>query len=760
MSKVFSGSHSRTILSRNGISSRGNSMPAMVNQLLETSIVLAEDWQALDGPVRDAIQGCHSEDDCLGLLVQHGLLTTYQAARVGAGTTFGLILGSYRVLDRLGAGGMAVVFKAEHIDMRHLVAIKVLPLSPGQDPRMQTRFMAEMRAVARLRHPNIVGAVDAGRLSSPDPDQLMLQYLVMEYVPGQDLEDHVRCHGALKPARACNLMHQVASALAETHKFNMVHRDIKPSNILVTPEDQAKLLDFGLSRSFDARMTQPGTVLGTIDYMAPEQARDATTVDIRADLYGLGGTLYWCLTGELPFPANDNPSECLLRRMTQPPPSARALCPDLPQALDAVVQKLMAIHPDDRFATPEVVMRALLPFLKGELAEHEGAIEPREWVTQQDGILPTSIQSTARVHRVLIVDDEPGVRNYCSEVLSSEGIVSDEADDGLTALHLATTQPPDLILLDVNLPGLRGLEVLRRLRETPPAPNLKIIMFSGMSTADEMAQMLLAGADDYLSKPFSMIQLQGRVKTGLRLKDAQDRAALLNRHLLTVNAELERNLDNRDSDLVSSRNALVLALAKLVEHRDNEGNSHLYRLQHYCRTLAEQAAAMPLFANQIDGHFVEMLECCAPLHDIGKVGLPDHILLKPGKLMPDERILMQAHTTIGSDTLREVARQNGTALAFLQMAIDITRHHHERFDGSGYPDRLAGNAIPVAARIVAICDVYDALRMRRMWKPALSHAAALQLMTEASVGHFDPGLLQAFLSCGTEFDRIFREYQD
>jgi putative two-component system response regulator len=281
-----------------------------------------------------------------------------------------------------------------------------------------------------------------------------------------------------------------------------------------------------------------------------------------------------------------------------------------------------------------------------------------------------------------------------------------------------------------------------------------------MSTSDEMAQMLLAGADDYLTKPFSVIQLQGRVKTALRLKDAQDRAALLNRHLLTVNAELERNLDNRDSDLVSSRNALVLALAKLVELRDSESSSHLYRLQHYCRTLAEKAAAMPLFANQVDGHFIEMLECCAPLHDIGKVGLPDHILLKPGKLMPDERILMQAHTTIGSETLREVARQNSTALAFLQMAIDITRHHHERYDGSGYPDRLAGNAIPVAARIVAIGDVYDALRMRRLWKPALSHAATLQLMTEASVGHFDPGLLQAFLACATEFDRIFREYQD
>jgi response regulator RpfG family c-di-GMP phosphodiesterase len=370
------------------------------------------------------------------------------------------------------------------------------------------------------------------------------------------------------------------------------------------------------------------------------------------------------------------------------------------------------------------------------------------------------VYAAPRVHRVLIVDDEQIIRDYSREVLRARGLECMVAGDGLAALDMVQAQPPDLILLDVNLPGLGGLEVLRRLRETPPTPNLKIIMFSGMATSDEMAQMLLAGADDYITKPFSVTQLQGRVQTALRLKDAQDREVLLNRHLLAVNAELERNLDNRATDLVHSRNALVLALAKLVEHRDNETGAHLMRLQYYCRMLAEKAATMPLFAGQIDANFIEMLECCAPLHDIGKVGLPDHILLKPGKLTPDERVLMQAHTTIGSETLREVAQQHGTSLAFLQMAVDITRHHHERYDGSGYPDRLAGNAIPVAARIVAICDVYDALRSRRVYKPVLSHATAVQLMTEASPGHFDPALLRAFVACGADFDRVFREHQD
>jgi response regulator RpfG family c-di-GMP phosphodiesterase len=272
--------------------------------------------------------------------------------------------------------------------------------------------------------------------------------------------------------------------------------------------------------------------------------------------------------------------------------------------------------------------------------------------------------------------------------------------------------------------------------------------------------MLLAGADDYLNKPFSVVQLQGRVQSALRLKDAQDRTASLNHQLLTINAELERNLTARNSDLVEARNALVLALAKLVEHRDGDVSQHTLRMQRYCRALGQKAATVGPYGDQVDEAFVEMLSCCAPLHDIGKVGLPDHILLKPGKLTAEERILMQAHTVIGAETLSQVARQHGFALAFLQTAIDVTRHHHERWDGTGYPDRLAGTDIPLAARMVALADVYDALRSRRIYKPALSHTATVQIMCEASAGHFDPALIEVFRACAPEFDRVFQELKD
>jgi putative two-component system response regulator len=241
------------------------------------------------------------------------------------------------------------------------------------------------------------------------------------------------------------------------------------------------------------------------------------------------------------------------------------------------------------------------------------------------------------------------------------------------------------------------------------------------------------------------------------LKDAQDRSDLLNRQLLAANADLERSLNLRNTDLDQVRMALVLGLARMVALRENDSGAHLQRMQRYCRCLAEEASRMPSFAGQIDGAFIEMLTCCAPLHDIGKVGLPDHILLKPGKLQPDERVLMQAHTTMPADVLGELAQEYGAARAFLQMAGDIIRHHHERHDGTGYPERLSGAAIPLAARIVALADVYDALRSRRSWKPALSHQAAVQLMCESSPGQFDPALLQVFQRCAAQFERTFRE---
>ncbi len=371
----------------------------------------------------------------------------------------------------------------------------------------------------------------------------------------------------------------------------------------------------------------------------------------------------------------------------------------------------------------------------------------------------TALPSSA--HRVIIVDDDPGNRFLCRRVLEPDGIRCDEAPDGMAALKQVRAAPYDLVLLDVDMPRMQGPEVLRDLRDNPPWPNLKVIMLSGRATGDEMAFMMQAGADDFLGKPFSVVQLRERVRTALRLKEAQDRADRLTHRLLAVNHELEQTVTARDSDLVDARNALVLGLAELVACRDAETGAHLMRLQRYSRTLAEAAARLPGFAGRIDDNFIAMLEACAPLHDIGKVGVPDHVLLKPGPLTPEERVVMQRHTTIAAETLDKLARRHGFAAGFLQMALEIARHHHERYDGTGYPDRLAGDNIPLAARIVTVADVYDALRSRRVYKPALSHADAVRLMVGEAGRQFDPALLALFRDqCAEAFDRLFRELTD
>jgi len=724
----------------------------LIDRYLAESYILVEDWDNLPLSVQESVLLCPNRGGMLDLLIEHGLMTEYQAGRIQAGTTFGLVLGNYRILDRIGAGGMAVVFLAEHLDLRHIVAIKVLPSMPNQDARLEHRFFAEMRTIAQLRHPNIVAATDAGRAMNPDPNGASYRYIVMEHVCGKDLEEFVISTGPLPVGRACGLIYQIASALMETAKYKLVHRDIKPSNIMVTPEEQAKLLDFGLSMHFDRRQTTPGTVLGTIDFMAPEQARDASTVDIRADIYGLGGTLFYALTGRLPFGQVGSPAECLARRLTSKPPSLSAYLPDCPEDLERFVAKMMALDPADRFQTPQEVMQGLLPFIRLESPEHYTApiLTP--------GHRPSSVAPTATTSpRVLVVDDEQNARDFARHVLEMHDVQCDLVESGEQALDALALKDYDLILLDLFMPGIQGREVLQRVRSNEKLNNVKIIILSGQATADEMALLLNEGADDFLSKPFSLVQFQGRVRAALRLKAAQDRTGYLNQELVATNVHLERSLHASSLDLSATRRAVVLGLSHLVELRDARGARHLTRMQRYCRAIAEVARKMPEFENRIDSEFISMLECCVPLHDIGKVGLPDHILMKSGILSAEERILMQTHTTFAADTWHLVARDYPGARAFLDMTIDVIRHHHERFDGGGYPDNLAGDAIPLAARIAAICDVYDALRSRKSHRPSLSHSTAMKIVTSGSPGQFDPALLRAFQTVAEEFHEIYSD---
>jgi len=723
-----------------------------IQDLISAAIVVQEDWERLSRSIRDNVLACSELDQLLPMLTQHRLITPYQARRIESGTVSGLVMGNYRILDRLGAGGMSVVFKAEQLALRREVAIKVLVSSSLEEPKIISRFRSEIRAVAKLQHPNIVTAIDAGVFSNDDPQSVPTHYFVMEYVPGQDLEEYVRERGALPVDHACDLIQQIASALDEANAHQLVHRDIKPSNIRVTPEGQAKLVDFGLARQWESRQTQTGTVLGTIDFMAPEQARDAAAVDIRADVYALGGTLFWCITGHVPFPAVGKPIAELIRRMNQAPPSARAIRGDLPAELDTVLARMMANNPNDRYQNPRAVISALLPFLKRASARREsetGAVElfPIE--------RPVDISQ-----KILVVDDNPQIRNFCRLALESPDASCDEASDGPAALAAIDEHRPDIVLLDVDLPTMSGHEVLKRIRANPLHPFLKVIMFSGRASPDEMAQAMFNGADDYLTKPFSVNQLQAHVQAALKLKVAQERADDLQRSVITVRHELEVALESRDRERATARETMAAVFERMARLRSLESANHMTRMRQYARRLGEEAATASHFRGTIDAAFVELLECCIPAHDIGMLGLPDHILLKPGKLSDEERVLMQTHTILGAEIIQSVANQNEMASGFFKMLIDIMRHHHENYDGHGYPDGLAGDSIPLAARIAKIIDVYDALRSPRSYKPRLSHPVALRVMSPQSARLFDPNLLELFVRTSHDFDRIYQSLPD
>ncbi len=728
----------------------------LVDELLTGSLVLTDDWYALDENQRDWIFAALDQNDLIDRLAQRGLLTEYQAGRIKAGTIYGLVLGNYRILDRVGAGGMGIVFKAEHSLLRRIVALKVLPMSRDQDARMLRRFMTEMRAIASLQHPNIVAATDAGQIYPVEPNLPVLHYLVMEYVSGRDLEDIVACDGTLDPATACDLIHQVAGALSEAHNQNLVHRDIKPSNILVNTLHQAKLLDFGLARDFANQMTDPGSLLGTIDYMAPEQAQNPSAVDIRADIYGLGATLYWCLTGKVPFPSQSTLSQQIARRTSEPPPSVRARRPEIPHELDVVIARMMAIQPEDRFQTPAAVMRALTPFL------HPNRLQPGRANDPSDAVWALADGDAAEVpkRRILIIDDDPNAIEFCTAVLADDRTECEPATSAAEALKAIAVRSFDLILMDYVLPDMPGNELLPKLRDHPSARNTRVLLMSGIAPSDDLAKLINCGADDFLGKPFGTSQLRARVHNALRFNDALRRIDSLSHHSHALSHDLERNIEARHAEQRQTRQALIQGLVAVYLHRTNKSPVHLVRLQHYVRTLAEELATDPAFTEKVDEDFIRNLEQCVPLYDVGTIALPDHILHKSGVLDPEERIIMHSHTTQGMELLQRVAETMGKAGEFLKLPIQVARHHHEQYNGKGYPDRLAGDQIPLAARLVSLVDCYEAMRSRRSYQPTLPHEAACEVILEASTGKFDPAILSAFRRCMDKFESIHQQISD
>jgi serine/threonine protein kinase len=310
----------------------------------------------------ERLAGCKDDQSIGAALVAAGLLSTYQLDRILAGKAHGLVLGNHRVLGRLGAGGMGVVFLAEHIFMKRRVAVKVLGVDDDCPPSNVARFYSEMRVLAELHHPNIVTAYDAGKLTAPALSLPTLLYLVMELVSGGDLEQHINDHGPADVPTACDWVCQAAMGIQEAHDHKLIHRDIKPSNLLRTEANEIKVVDFGLVRQFSNRMTDPNALLGTIEFMAPEQSSGAAAVSSQVDIYGLGATLLWLLTGQTPYPPTKNLTEAVYMLNNRPPRRLREFRPDAPGELDELIDRMLHRDPMRRPALPLTVMRSLRPF--------------------------------------------------------------------------------------------------------------------------------------------------------------------------------------------------------------------------------------------------------------------------------------------------------------------------------------------------------------------------------------------------------------
>jgi putative two-component system response regulator len=354
---------------------------------------------------------------------------------------------------------------------------------------------------------------------------------------------------------------------------------------------------------------------------------------------------------------------------------------------------------------------------------------------------------------VLIVDDVPENLTVLGELLCDEYTVR-AANSGPAALRLARVDPlPDLILLDVMMPGMDGYEVMQRLRTDPLTRHIPVICVTALSDTEEEERGLTLGAADYITKPLKPRVVLARVRSQIELKRARDRLA-------DQNAFLEAEVAHRMRENQLVQEASIHALARLAETRDSETGNHLLRTQEYVRRLALLLRHHPRFASELDDHAIDLLARSAPLHDIGKVGIPDHILLKPGRLDSREWEIMKTHAQIGAESIERAERDADHPIEFLAVAKQIARHHHERWDGLGYPDALVGDAIPLPARLMALADVFDALISKRVYKAAFPYTQARDMIAASRGKHLDPVVVDAFISDFAAFCDIAERHAD
>jgi putative two-component system response regulator len=350
--------------------------------------------------------------------------------------------------------------------------------------------------------------------------------------------------------------------------------------------------------------------------------------------------------------------------------------------------------------------------------------------------------------KVLIVDDvEANVRVLVEALGQDYDVLA--ALDGKTALNLVERERPDLVLLDIMMPEMDGYEVCRRIKQSSGSSGIPVIFLTALSDIDNKALGFELGAVDYILKPFEVIEVRARVKTHLSLIQAR-------RDLERSNLILEDRVRERTEELELVKEVTIEGMATLAEYRDPETGGHIKRTMYYIEALVNQLKGNPKFELYMMNQNIELLWKSAPLHDIGKVAIPDNILIKEGALTSEEFEVMKKHTRFGYDTLL-IAENKLVNNSFLNLAREIAYSHHEKYDGSGYPNGLKGDDIPVPGRLMAMADVYDALISKRVYKDPIPHSIAVKIITQGDSRtgpeHFDPEILNAFV----EIQDVMRE---
>jgi putative two-component system response regulator len=363
------------------------------------------------------------------------------------------------------------------------------------------------------------------------------------------------------------------------------------------------------------------------------------------------------------------------------------------------------------------------------------------------------LTATAEKATVLVVDDTANDLSLIANLLRDDYRVQ-VANNGESCLSIVAKEPPpDLILLDIMMPDPDGYEVCARLKANPLTRSIPVIFLTGKTGVEDEQKGFALGAVDYITKPVSPAIVKARVSTHLLLKTTAD-------FLRDKNAFLEGEISKRDRAMTAIQDVTILAMASMAETRDSETGNHIRRTQHYVQALAEKLKTNPRFSAFLTDSNISTLFKSAPLHDIGKVGIPDRILLKPGSFTPQEFEIMKTHTTLGWDAINNAELMLGTKAEFLTMAKDIALSHQEKWDGSGYPQGLKGDAIPVSARLMAVADVYDALISRRVYKEGMPHEAAVAIIQQGKGQHFDPDMVEVFTGIHEEFRAIAARYVD